>query len=129
MKLNGYILLSFIFGSVGVLSRIVAFQNVSVDGSASEWVYDLNALGEAFFYSAPFIGLLGILTLERLKRLSILQWCRIPTSLALYLSCFNTAKELSGLNNDNGIVQFIFFFSGITITILTQYAIIRKHTE
>lgn len=129
MKLNGYILISFIFGSAGVLSRIIAFQNVAVDGSASEWVYDLNALGEAFFYSAPFIGLLGILTLERLKRLSILQWCRIPTSVGLFLACFNAAKEVSGLNNDNGIVQFIFFFSGITITILTQYAIIRKHTE
>ncbi|MFM7850724.1 MAG: hypothetical protein ACKO96_02120, partial [Flammeovirgaceae bacterium] len=67
MKLTGYILTAFLFGAIGVLLRIVAFQNVAEDGSAEEWVYNIDSIGQALFYSAPFLGLTGILTVDRMK--------------------------------------------------------------
>lgn len=120
-----YLLISLVLFCMGNVLIILGYQiPVPENSKTPEYLYDILAIGQALFMTAPFTMIIGLC-----KKYTnyLLSFARIPTALGSFFVVFNMCKEVSGLNNDYSTTQLIVFLIGMTLTITIQYEYHRKH--
>lgn len=125
MSKRSYIISAVIFGFVGTLLRIIAYQNASQYGT-SEWVYDLDSIAYALETLWPFLLSIGVC--KYLPKLKILHLIRIPAACYSYIGLFDMSKEIAGLNLGGGWIEVFAFSCGLFLTALFQYHVYRYNT-
>lgn len=118
------LLISLILCYLGMAMIVVAYQ-VTIEPTP-EWCFDLQSLGTFLFMTSPFFLIWAMI---RGIKFRLLDRFRIPTIIVAYTTGFDFGKEIVGLNQDNGTIQILMYWIGLTLFTLYQYAIIKRNTH
>lgn len=110
---------------VGVILRVMAFQNALEKGTP-EWVYDIDAIGNALCSSSNYF--LAIAICRYLPQIKLLHFIKAVSAGYLFVVCFDAAKEVSGLNTGDSWTEVLIFVCGLILILFFQYHVYRYHT-